>query len=112
MEPMPELPEWDDRAGFGLVMPFTMVMSKGGPYEDKSFTAGYQMGEIAGKLEMRSIAASTYLIYVDLIDQLDLIAMRFNYKTEVLYQDEYWVQVGVMRIDGETPPTFPLPDGP
>lgn len=101
MSGIPERPDWDDRdeETFGLVMPFVAVVSKGGPYDDPSFVAGYQAGEINGKLESRRIAAATFLIYTTLIEQVDLIAMRHGYTSEVLHRDETWCQIGVTRND-------------
>ena len=97
----PEQPEWDDRQfKFELLMPFLAVESKGGPYDDQAFTAGYQMGNINGLLEDRRIAATTFIIYQPLKEQADLIAMRFGYTMEVLHDDsEEWMQVGYTRIE-------------
>ena len=98
MSDTPEPPEWDDRE-YELVMPFVSVSSKGGPYSDESFTAGFQAGEISGKLSERVILATTFLIYSELISQVDLIAMRYGYSMEVLHREDPWAQVGVTRID-------------
>lgn len=97
---LPERPEWDDRdeETFGLVMPFTEVASVDGPYDDLSFVAGFQMGQIDGKLESQKIAATTFLIFSRLTHQVDLIAMRHNYHMDILHDDGTWAQIGVTRV--------------
>lgn len=95
----PERPEWDDRPEDhpSLILPFVAVVSEGGQYDDHGFTAGHQVGIIDGQLGSRLVAATTYLIYRDLVKQVDLIAMRHGYSCEVLNEDEEWVQVGFTR---------------
>lgn len=70
---------------FGLVVPFQVVQSKGGPYEDEAFVAGYAVGEIDAKLAM---AASVGIPEVKLpivrralLPQLELHGMRYGYTT-------------------------------
>lgn len=36
----------EHEADFGLVMPFVVVVSHGGPYEDAAFAAGWECGRI------------------------------------------------------------------
>lgn len=97
---LPDGPEWDDRdeERFALVLPFIQVVSEGGLYDDLSFAAGFQMGEISGKLCNRELLVGTFLIYSTLIRQVDLIAMRYNYATEVLHDDDTWCQIGITRV--------------
>lgn len=100
---IPDRPEWDDRdeITYRLVMPFTEVRSEGGPYDDLSFVAGFQMGQIDGKLTsmgQNSIAAATFLVFSQLKHQVDLIAMKHNYTSEVLHDDGEWAQIGVTRV--------------
>lgn len=70
---------------FGLVVPFQVVTSKGGPYDDEAFVAGYQCGEIDAKL---AVAAAGGLPEVKLpivrralLPQLELHGMRYGYTT-------------------------------
>lgn len=69
----------DEEASYGLVMPFTVCQSDGGPYDDAAFVAGYRSGTINAHLER--IAPDELRIYVEpaLLPQLDLIAMRHGY---------------------------------
>lgn len=60
---------------YGLVMPFTVVTSKGGPYDDRAFVAGYQMGLLSGELHLRAEPIER-TFYAGLLRQADLIAMR------------------------------------
>lgn len=73
-------PERD--GGWDLVLPFVVCESHGGPYEDQSFVAGFQAGQIYRSLA--AIAAVegnglTAMVRADLAPQLDLIAMRFGF---------------------------------
>lgn len=103
---MPEKPEWDDRdeQQYDLVMPFLNVVSRGGKYEDEPFTAGWQMGEIMSALRERRIAATSYLVFSDLAEQVDLIAMKYDYTTDILHDDGTWAQIGVTRNDAPNLP--------
>lgn len=100
MTDLPENPEWDDRDGEReLSLPFVCTKTEGGQYEDLSFVAGYQVGEISGQLFHRAIVVGTYLVYSDLCKQLDLVAMKHGYVFDVLNDDGVWAQVGFTRIE-------------
>lgn len=74
----------DDTPGDGdaeMLVPFTVVQSHGGPFEDKAFQAGYNMG----RLEARFLAAEhfglglpTVPIERTMLEQIDLLAMHYN----------------------------------
>lgn len=74
--PTPEEP-----VEYGLVMPFTVVASKGGPYDDAAYCAGYEMGQLDAAL-----AAGPRLHQVTIrtanVPQADLVAMRHGYTSE------------------------------
>ncbi len=68
--------------GYGLVMPFVVCASQGGPYEDGAFVAGYQAGRLDSA--MAAIAAvqgdgMSTTIYRALVPQLDLLAMHHGF---------------------------------
>lgn len=71
----------DNSGHYELLMPFVSVKSNGGPHDDDSFCAGYQMGlldaELAGSVfdQGRAIAAANR-------EQADLIAMRHGFVAE------------------------------
>lgn len=65
-----------------LVMPFIVVASKGGPYDDESFVAGWSCAVIDETLSQ--IAPSRAVLHRTVrsavLSQLDLIAMRHGYQ--------------------------------
>ena len=73
----------DPMPGYELVMPFVVCASNGGPYDDDSFVAGYELGRLD-----RDLAVHAALEYASLartlrsasLDQADLIAMRHGYR--------------------------------
>lgn len=71
----------EHEATHGLVMPFVVTTSHGGPYDDKAFVAGYTAGRIDAKLEAVRTIYAKIEAYVDpaLVPQLDLIAMQHGY---------------------------------
>lgn len=80
---------------FGMVMPFLPVASKGGPYDDDSYAAGWECGQIASILEYSDEVAGTLPLDARLklpvrtanVDQLDLVAMSHGF---VIDQREPW----------------------
>lgn len=68
-----------------LVLPFVSCVSKGGPYDDTAFTAGFQAGRLDQRLAVAAAAQIDALgatVYTDLIPQVDLIAMNNGYTME------------------------------
>lgn len=86
--------------GYKLVMPFLPVESRGGPYEDEAYTAGFQMGRIDRFLEVRRLAKVEQLIYRENLPQADLMAMRHGYRLEVAEYEENpdWVFICFFRV--------------
>ena len=94
---------------FEPVVPFVVVESKGGPYDDQSFVAGYAMGEIDAKL---AVANSLGLPRVDLpivrralLPQLELHGMRYDYPVLIDISGppndpEEWCAVALTRGGG------------
>jgi len=68
-----------DDAEFGLLMPFVTVTSRGGPHDDASYVAGYEMGQLDARL---AAAAHHHLGCPEVVmlrcnlPQAELIAMR------------------------------------
>ena len=62
---------------FDLVMPFLLVESNGGPYDDAAFVSGYRMGLLDADLS--SGITTPRVIDAQEFDQADLIAMRHGY---------------------------------
>ena len=80
---------------FSLVMPFVSVQSKGGPYEDHAFAAGYEMGLLDARLQTvgtrGSLAFWEATIRVANREQADLIAMRHGYLLVPLSEQDGWL---------------------
>lgn len=82
-----------------LVMPFVVVTSKGGPYDDEAFMAGWYAGEIDRMLT--GAQGVDIVLYRDvpraLLPQIDLIAMRHGYKVHAYakYQVDGWATVHI-----------------
>jgi hypothetical protein len=90
--------------GLSLVMPFVVVDSAGGPYDDLAFTAGYACGLVDANLcvaaEVGAYVVLAPMVRADLLPQLELIGMRHGFPSvEVSTTDEYpqWVDVTFRR---------------
>ncbi|MGH3783165.1 MAG: hypothetical protein ACRDRO_21705 [Pseudonocardiaceae bacterium] len=93
-------PDNDDTeaAGFGLVMPFVSVVSKGGPHADDAYVAGYEMGQLAGRLEYGRPAEHEQRIRAENTEQADLIAMQHGYRAEIYGAQTFgWRVVALTR---------------
>lgn len=64
-----------------LVLPFLPVASKGGPFDDASYMAGYEMGVVDATLRASNILRKTVTatIHTANTEQADLIAMRHGF---------------------------------
>lgn len=83
----------DHDAEFGLVMPFVVVKSKDGPYEDDAYVAGFEAGRLDALLEHDLLATATALdlpLHAENLPQLDLIAMRRGYVMDIEHSDDGW----------------------
>jgi hypothetical protein len=83
-------------------MPFLPVASKGGPWDDDAFVAGYQMGLLDARLELGHLPESL-TIYTGNREQADLIAMRHGY-TVVFTQEPDWPEWTHMQVTGSGHP--------
>jgi hypothetical protein len=72
-------PEYDPPV-YELVMPFVVVQSQGGPYDDDAFQAGWLSGWLDARLERNDHSATW--APVTLRPQIDLIAMKHGFVTE------------------------------
>lgn len=72
----------EDETGYDLVMPFVNVASKGGPYDDSAYCAGWAMGVLDTRLgELKPVSHSETVRTGDRA-QADLIAMAHGYAVE------------------------------
>lgn len=75
-----------EEAEFGLVVPFIACVSKGGPFDDKTFVAGFQAGQVYAKLHAaRAADATEVVVCVNhlLVDQLELVGMDAGFPVMV-----------------------------
>lgn len=87
----------DGEFNYDLVMPFLPVASKGGPYDDDAFCAGYAMGLLDAELG-GSVFGQGRAVLVQNREQADLIAMRHGFIAEFTEeQDPNWVSMTVRR---------------
>jgi hypothetical protein len=77
-----------DSTEYEFVVPFVIVKSQGGPFDDSAFVAGVITGALYQELEtcavMKAIPRARY-IHTLLLPQVDLIAMRHGY--QLRYED-------------------------
>lgn len=85
---------------FELLMPFVVVESAGGPYNDEAFVAGWQMGSLDRDLLTMDPRSQSVVIpmYSSCAAQVDLIAMKHGFTVTVLGNlDEQWATFRIER---------------
>lgn len=93
----------DEEMAFSLVMPFVVVESKGGPYRDQDYVAGFECGlldaECADAAKRGRFPIVPLAVRSDNIPQIDLIAMRngFLLAAEVIEETPEWSWVTFTR---------------
>lgn len=88
----------EHQARYGLVMPFVSVASKGGPFDDTAYVAGYECGQIDGKMLDESLVAMPHTVRTANLEQLDLIAMHRGFVMERGEGDDEWTDVTFKRV--------------
>lgn len=85
----------EEEVEYGMVMPFVACQSQGGAYEDDSFVAGYQAGQIDALLValVPASAACTVVVPDALAEQIDLITMKHNYGSTVRDRRDGWSSI-------------------
>lgn len=69
---------------YELKMPFLPVASRGGPYDDDAYTAGWEMGALAARLDAArhfGLGLPQVTIHRANVEQADLIAMGVQAET-------------------------------
>lgn len=72
----------DERDEYDLVMPFVVVQSAGGKYDDESFVAGFRLGRLDEELSRGTLLTVDETVETDVLAQVDLLAMRHGYTVE------------------------------
>lgn len=95
---------------YGLVEPFVVCRSKGGPYDDEAFVAGVQWARAEADLERLTgialVGAGTSVegyFSAALVPQFDLTAMRYGWRIEVEPWPEApdeWALIRFIRSEG------------
>lgn len=67
---------------YSLVMPFVTVASKGGPHDDESYTAGWEMGFLDARLHEKPVFMEL-TIHATNAPQADLLAMKHGYRATI-----------------------------
>ena len=83
----------DDSAKYDLVMPFVTVKSVGGPHDDVSYVAGYEMGLLDAHLAQQKPNEHEATVRTQNVPQLDLIAMLHGYSLKVKGDDNDWTTI-------------------
>jgi hypothetical protein len=90
--------------GYELLFPFVVCQSNGGPFEDESFVAGAQYGNLH-QLASLGVGQIMAMVYPALLQQIDLLAMHYGYTLATVDHGE-WMAVNLVRqvpaTDGET----------
>lgn len=76
----------DQPDGMALVMPFVICQSKGGPFEDDAFVAGYECGgfdKALGAIAAVGGDGLSFTAHTSSLPQLELIAMHHGFLLEV-----------------------------
>lgn len=89
----------EDPTEYGLLMPFVVVQSKGGPYDDAAYAAGWEMGRLDENL--RSIATHgapssiQATVQAQNAPQVDLLAMShgFTFTLDHGFEGVDWLNV-------------------
>lgn len=67
---------------WGLVMPFVVVESNGGPFNDHAFCAGVQFGVLMQRLSKTRPQEHEEQVCTEIVPQVDLLAMKEGYRLE------------------------------
>lgn len=91
---------------YGLVMPFVVCKSQGGPFDDEPFVAGWRCGAVdcilfAGQPHARDVETGrvvfTFQAHEAELPQLDLIAMRRGFTMTSEPRDDGWVECTFLK---------------
>lgn len=97
----------DHEAEYAMVMPFVVVTSNGGPYDDQAFVAGCRFGDLARLLRSLppEVQEFDHVEYVTLLPQVDLLAMSEGW-TVGRYEDDdgeawadEWARLSFKRVE-------------
>jgi hypothetical protein len=88
---------------YGLVMPFVVCASQGGPFDDDAYVAGYEAGLLDARLssvEYDSLLVEGHLdgvIHAGNQPQVDLIAMKHDLVAQFEEAGDGWLYLTLRR---------------
>lgn len=102
----------DEYASYGLVMPFVVCASQGGPFEDDAFVSGFRCGEIDRTLHMNDgvNASLHWTVKAEELPQLDLIAMHRGFVMDRLLAGDLEQETGWCVVEFHRPEIDPSQD--
>lgn len=94
----------DTPAEFGLIVPFIVCATNGGPYDDGPYCAGYEAGTIAVVLASLppEITQAERTVRTDNLPQIDLIAMQHGWTVNAATTE--WPEWTTVAFKRETSP--------
>lgn len=91
------MPTHDDETELD-VLPFVSLVSNGGPHDDDSFTAGFEMGQLDVILGFQWMQLHSTVIQTANVKQADLIAMHYDFKMEIEGEEDNVTSVTFVRV--------------
>ena len=92
----------DEDVEYELVMPFVVVASTGGPYDDEAYCAGVELGRLDHDLLTMCTWVDQFeaLIRLDNVPQVDLLAMQYGWTVDHDADQAYdgWIMVTLQRV--------------
>lgn len=88
----------DDQTEFEVALPFVTVKSNGGPHDDESFAAGFEMGALDVILGTPYLQIYSTEIHSTSVRQADLIAMHYDFKMTMDSEDGTRASVTFSRV--------------
>jgi hypothetical protein len=92
-------------ATYELKMPFVVVTSVGGPYDDNAYVAGWEAKtiqiQLAGLAEQSGPLIMVALVLIENQPQIDLVAMQEGWTVAFEYADAYWVTATFKRAEAD-----------
>ena len=90
-----------DDAIYGLVMPFIVVTSEGGPYDDDAYAAGWEAKtiqiQLIGLAEQSGPLIMVASVLIENQPQIDLVAMQQGWTVAFEPHDDEWVTATFQR---------------
>jgi hypothetical protein len=78
-------------------IPLVTTVSEGGPHDDESYVAGFEMGEMFASLGIIRPHHTERYVRTESLPMLDLLAMRFGYSYTASRSVDGWTWVELRR---------------